>query len=112
MVSWPMSFVVVLSDVFLVTEVPVPFAPTTAEPCESTTVPRMLPKTAWPDALGTEMANARASATKHPNANLLFITPLLNMPCYICRMGYPRPRTKGFVRRNSEEKPKAQQKCL
>src|SRR5260370_11101935 len=57
--------------------VTVTFAPATALPCGSVTVPIMLPYTACPDAVLAPNPTARQRTRIHPTVASLLITPLL-----------------------------------
>jgi hypothetical protein len=61
----------------LVIDVTTTFAPATALPCASVTVPTTLPKTAWPDAWVAVKANVRPKTTNNPSSARLLIPPLL-----------------------------------
>src|SRR5450756_2173330 len=52
-------------------------APTTTAPCESTTVPTMLPSTAWPYAIPA------LSASKPKSANINAKSLKFRLPCFI-----------------------------
>jgi hypothetical protein len=70
--------VVSVTDTFLVWLVTVTFAPDTAAPDGSDTVPRMLPYTACPTAAGTQRPHSRLNVASATNTVLL-MDILLNL---------------------------------
>src|SRR5712691_4477932 len=78
--KFPLSFVVVSSTVFLVTDVTLTWAPDIAFPCGSVTVPIMLPKTACPTAVLAPNPSARQRTRTNPRTACFFITLLLSTP--------------------------------
>src|SRR6202030_511892 len=73
----PLSFDVVSNAVLFEIEVTVTFAPLTAFPCASVTVPMMLPKTAWPEAVYVHRLKQKQNTARATHTDRLAITPLL-----------------------------------
>jgi hypothetical protein len=74
---------VAVSEVFFVWLVTVTFAPLTAAPDGSVTVPKMLPYTACAIALGTQSVHSRLITAARAHADLFMnflLDPILNCP--------------------------------
>src|SRR6267142_2790630 len=78
----PLSFVVASSSVPFAVLVSVTFAPATAFPCGSVTVPTRFPYIACPRDVLAPNPRARQKTRLHPKIACFFITPLLRTPKY------------------------------
>src|SRR6267143_739470 len=76
----PLSFVVASSVVPFAVFVNVTFAPATAFPCGSVTVPTRFPYTACPRVVLAPNPSARQRTSIHPTIACFFIRPLLGTP--------------------------------